>query len=115
MDGGDGWARFAQCHALDQLNEFCRELSIARIRSFGFYQADQPSGAVAGKPTLNGSQWNTGITCGLRQRHIIVEVWPEHRKAHHELLNRQREATERRREENPALPYRMDAAARESR
>ena len=46
-------------HALDQGDEFRRELSISRIGPFGFYQADQSGTTVSGKPTLNGLQWDT--------------------------------------------------------
>src|SRR4051794_5851763 len=85
MKGSNGWARFVQRHAFDQMHEFRRELSISWIRSFGSYQASQPGGAIAGQPTLSGAEWDTGITCRLRQRDTVVEVWPEHRKARHGL------------------------------
>ena len=59
---------------------------MARIGSFGSYQAHQPGGAVPGKPALSGSEGDTGIPCSLRQRDILVEVGSEHREARHGLL-----------------------------
>jgi hypothetical protein len=57
-----------------------------RIGSFGSYQANQPVGTVAGKPTLSGSEGSTGVTGRFRQRDIAIEVWLEHRKTLHGLL-----------------------------
>jgi len=88
MNGSNGRTRFAQRHALDQLYEFRRELSIADIGSFGSYQPHQPGGAVSGKPTLSGSERDTGITCRLRQRDTVVEVWPQHRKTYQKVSQR---------------------------
>jgi hypothetical protein len=86
MHGGNGRTRFAQSHALDQRHEVRRELAISHIGSFGSYQTHQPSGTVSGKPTLNGSERDTGITGSLRQKDTLVEVGSEHRKARHGLL-----------------------------
>src|SRR2546426_8717734 len=86
MNGRNGRTRFAQRHALDQIHEFRRELSLSCIGSCGSYQTSQPGGAVSGKPTLHGAEWDPGITCSLRQRDTVVDVWPKHRKTPHGLL-----------------------------
>ncbi|MEX2262301.1 MAG: tetratricopeptide repeat protein [Bryobacteraceae bacterium] len=62
--------------------------------------------AVTLNPEYAPAHYSLARLCGqLGDRARAVE----HRKAHHELLKRQREAAERARAENPALPYRIEA------
>src|SRR5262249_43507652 len=86
MNSSNGRTRFAQRHALDQRHEFRRELALACIGSFTSDQTSQPGGAVSGKPTLHGAEWDTGVTGSRRQRDTGVEVWPQHCKTYHGLL-----------------------------
>ena len=86
MNGRNGRTRFAQCHALDHIHEFRRELAMACIGSCGSYQTSEPGGAVSGKPPLHGAEWDTGITGRLRQRDTVGEVWLQHRKTPHGLF-----------------------------
>src|SRR5690242_16094349 len=86
MHGSNGRTRFAQRHALDHIHEFRRELAIACIGSFASDQTSQPGGAVSGKPTLHGAEWDTGVTGSLRQRDTVAYASPLRSKTYHGLL-----------------------------
>ena len=59
---------------------------MAGIGSWDSDQTGHPSGAVSDQPTLDGAEWDTGITGRLRQRDPVVEVGPQHRKTLHGLV-----------------------------
>ena len=83
----DGRTRFAHAKpSIASTSAAGSGLAMAGIGSWDSDQTGHPSGAVSDQPTLDGAEWDTGITGRRRQRDPVVEVGPQHRKTLHGLV-----------------------------